>query len=54
MFNPLALRSDQHLISPYNFTPESNMNVMGIKERIQLEKFLIVKLILLIRTLGKV
>ena len=58
MFNPLALRSDQHLISPYNFTPESNIKVMGIKEMIQLEKFLIVRflivrLILLVRTLEK-
>ena len=53
VFNPLALRSDQHLISPYNFTPESNIKVMWIKEMIQLEKFLIVRLIVLVRTLEK-
>ena len=32
--NPLTLKSDQHLISPYNITPESNMKVMRIKEMI--------------------
>ena len=42
VFNPLALRSDQHLISPYNFTSELNIKVMRKKERIQPEKFLIV------------
>ena len=32
LFNPLTLKSDQHLISPYNITPESNIKVMKIKE----------------------
>ena len=30
--NPLTPRSDQHLISPYNITPESHIKVMRIKE----------------------
>ena len=29
-FNPLNPKSDQHLISPYNITPESQMKVMRI------------------------
>ena len=32
LFNPLTLKSDQHLISPYNITPESYINVTRIKE----------------------
>ena len=32
--NPLTLKTDQHLISPYNFTPESHIKVMRIKEMI--------------------
>ena len=28
------LKSDKHLISPYNITPESNINVTRIKEMI--------------------
>ena len=32
--NPLIPESDQHLISPYNITPESNIKVMRIKEMI--------------------
>ena len=32
--NPLTLRSDVHLISPYNITPESNIKVKRIKEMI--------------------
>ena len=32
--NPLTPKSDQHLISPYNITPESNIKVMRIKEMI--------------------
>ena len=32
--NPLTPKTDQHLISPYNITPESNMKVMRIKEMI--------------------
>ena len=31
LFNPLNPKSDQHLISPYNITPESQMKVMRIK-----------------------
>ena len=30
----LSSKSDQHLISLYNITPESQMKVMGIKETI--------------------
>ena len=30
--NPLTPKSDQQLISPYNITPESNVEVMRIKE----------------------
>ena len=34
ILNPLVPKSDQHLISPYNITPESNMKVMRIEEMI--------------------
>ena len=30
--NPLNPKSDQHLVSPYNITPESNIRVMRMKE----------------------
>ena len=30
-FNPLNPKSDQHLISPYNITPESQMKVLRKK-----------------------
>ena len=30
--NPLTPKSDQLLVSPYNITPESNIEVMRIKE----------------------
>ena len=30
----LTLRTDQHLISPYNITLESNIKVMRIKEMV--------------------
>ena len=30
--NPLSPKSDKLLISPYNITPESNINVTRIKE----------------------
>ena len=33
-FNPLTLKSDQQLISPYNMTPESSIKVMRIMEMI--------------------
>ena len=33
-FNPLNPKSDWHLISPLNITPESHINVMRIKEMI--------------------
>ena len=29
-FNPSTLKSDQHLISPYVITPESNIKVTSI------------------------
>ena len=32
--NPLTLKSDQHLISPYKIIPESHIKVMRIKEMI--------------------
>ena len=32
--DPLNLKSDKHLISPYNITPESHIKVMRIKETI--------------------
>ena len=32
--NPLTLKTDQHLISSYNFTPESHIKVMRIKKMI--------------------
>ena len=34
LINPLTPKSDQHLISPYNVTPESHINIMRIKEMI--------------------
>ena len=34
LLNPLTLKSDQHLISPYNITPVSHINFMRIKEMI--------------------
>ena len=30
--NPLIPEGDEHLISPFNITPESNIKVMRIKE----------------------
>ena len=33
-FNPLTPESDQHLISPYNITHETHIEVMRIKEMI--------------------
>ena len=33
-FNLLTPKSDLHLISPYNITTESHINVMRIKEMI--------------------
>ena len=48
IFNLLAPKSDQHLISPYNITPESHIKVMRMKEMItnlrssqKLKKFLL-------------
>ena len=32
--NPFNLKSDQHLLSPYNISLESNIEVMRIKEMI--------------------
>ena len=36
--NPFIPESDQHLISPFNITPESNIHVMRIKEMIITEE----------------
>ena len=52
--NPLAPKSDKHLISSYNITPESHSKVMRIKEVITSVRLLIVELILLVSTLGNV
>ena len=43
--NPLTLKSDQYLNSPYNISPESNTKNNGNDH--QLKKLLIVKQILL-------
>ena len=52
---PLIPESDQHLISPYNITPESNIHVMRIKEMIiNWRTSWIVKQILPVSTLGHV
>ena len=32
--NPLASKSDQYLISPYNITPESHIEVTRIKDKL--------------------
>ena len=32
--NPLTLKTDQHLISPYNIRPESHIKVTRIKKMI--------------------
>ena len=34
ILNPLTPKSDQHLISPYNIIPESNIKVMRVKQMI--------------------
>ena len=34
VLNPLIPESDQHLISPFNITHESNIKVLRIKEMI--------------------
>ena len=34
VINPLIPGSDQHLISPFNITPESNIKVIRMKEMI--------------------
>ena len=34
LINPVIPKSDKHLISPYNITSESHINVMRIKEMI--------------------
>ena len=37
-FNPLSSKSDQHLISSHNISPESHIVVMRIKEIITNER----------------
>ena len=32
--NPLIPKSDQHLISPYNITPELHIKVMRVKKTV--------------------
>ena len=54
---PFHPKSDQHLISPYNITPESNVKVTRVKETnndYQQKGLLTVKQIPLVRTLGNV
>ena len=34
LFNPITLKSDWHLISPYNVSPDSHIKVTRIKEMI--------------------
>ena len=36
--NPFTLKSDKHLISPYNITPESHIKVTRIKEMITIKR----------------
>ena len=51
--NPSIPESDQHLISPFNITPKSNIKFMRIKEMLKkLKNFLIGKQILPASTLG--
>ena len=53
--NPLTPKNDLHLISPYNITTESHIDVIKIKEMIfKLKKCLIVRQILLVSTLVNV
>ena len=61
--NPLTPKSDQHLISPYNITTESHINVRRIKEMITnqkkknswlLEKFSVSILVNAERTLQRI
>ena len=53
--NPFAPKSDKHLISSYNITPESHSKVMKKKkEVITSVRLLIVELILLVSTSGNV
>ena len=53
--NSLTPKSDQHLNSPYNITPESHIKVMRIKKNDhQLKKLLTVRQSLLVSTLGNV
>ena len=55
MIDPLTPKSDQHLVSPHNNTPESNIKVMRIKDMITHQRIiLIVKHILPTGTIRKV
>ena len=47
-------KSDQHLISPYNITPESHIKAMRIKDMVNRERNFIGKQIHLFSTLGNV
>ena len=51
---PLTPKRDQHLISPYNITPWSNIKVKRIKRNDQQLKFLIVTQILHVSALGNI
>ena len=54
-FNPQTPDSDWHLLSPYNITLESNIQVTRIKEMItDLVKLLIVKQVLLVSNIGNI
>ena len=54
-FNPQTPDSDWHLLSSYNITLESNIQVTRIKEMItDLVKLLIVKQVLLVSNIGNI
>ena len=50
--HPFDLRSDQHLISHYNITPESHIKVRNKGNDHQPKRLLIVKQLLLVSTSG--
>ena len=53
--NFLPPKSDQHLISPYNITPESHIKVTRIKgNNHQLKRLLIIEQVLFVGTLRNV
>ena len=45
LVNPLTLKSDYHLISPYNITTESHINVMRLWKLLIVQKILLVSIL---------